>query len=205
MYLRWRIGGGILQSSIIIGRMRRSRSTLATKAESSSSRTHRLVTLKGDNTIIAASAFPIPSSKILRTRLSPGPISHWSTHASIPVLRRAVAKGMTKRRLSSDAWQVNTRGDGISVEITALTGVICSRVKCKIYYDLFESSSHGNGKRSATKPVGHDRSRGQFGGEHAASKAVIIASCGARSAVQRESAAARARAGIVISRPDPST
>ena len=51
----------------------------------------------------------MPFSKILSTRLSPGNISHLSTHTSIPLSNNLSAKGITKC-LSSLAWLMNTIG-----------------------------------------------------------------------------------------------
>src|SRR5215207_3197547 len=51
---------------------------------SSSFRTHGLFMLYSEITTITASAWPIPSSKILLTKLSPGTISHVAKKASSP-------------------------------------------------------------------------------------------------------------------------
>src|SRR5713226_2879733 len=55
-------------------------------------------------------AFLMPSSNILRTSRSPGPISHSSTQASTPLSSNLVPKFLTKRSLSSVAWQTKTLG-----------------------------------------------------------------------------------------------
>lgn len=50
-----------------------------------------------------ALAWPMPCSKIGSTSLSPGPSSHWSNHASMPLARSRIAKPSANRSLSAAA------------------------------------------------------------------------------------------------------
>lgn len=94
---------GTGQSSRRIGIMRDCFDTLATIAASSSSFTHFFSMLFFDRITMKILAFAIPTSNILSTMLSPGLISHLSSHASIPFARSPWANGTTNLSLSSDA------------------------------------------------------------------------------------------------------
>src|SRR5690606_17695037 len=88
---------GTLQLSRITGIIFVPLDSLLTILAFSSSRTHGLLTLKFDKTIITASASLRPSSNILSTRLSPGSISHLSNQASTPFSLSLAANLFTNR------------------------------------------------------------------------------------------------------------
>src|SRR5688572_22206333 len=130
-----------------------------TTATSSSSRTQGLSALAFEMTTTTAFACPSPSSKIFRTKLSPGRISHRSSQASMPRARRRAAKSRTNA-LSSEAWLMKTLGAPASVmerRLSCRRQALCSSARRPVKDDPSR-----NGKKERAGREGTARLRGKL-------------------------------------------